>query len=242
MEIRLQKYLSMAGICSRRAGEKLMQSGRVTVNGTTVTKMGVTVDPEKDKVEVDGQRVKSVPAHQYILLYKPVGYVTTLKDEFGRPTVRQLVSGANARVYPVGRLDLDTSGLLLLTNDGELANRLMHPSYGVEKEYVVKVHDVPSPETLATLSKGVKLDDGMTSPAKVSVVKGGRLTTVLSLIIKEGRNRQVRRMLEAVDHPVVSLKRVRFGPLTLSGLQEGQWRHLADHELAELKRAVRAKR
>ena len=219
----------------------MMQAGRVAVNGTTVTEMGVTVDPEKDVVEVDGRPVKAAAAHEHLLLYKPVGYVTTLKDEFGRPTVKDLVSQAKARVYPVGRLDLDTSGLLLLTNDGELANRLMHPSYGVEKEYLAKVHDVPATETLTTLAQGVKLDDGITAPAKVRLVKGGRLTSVISLTIKEGRNRQVRRMLEAVGHPIVSLKRIRFGPLTLANVQEGLWRRLTAQELVELKRTVRMK-
>ncbi|MCW3491467.1 pseudouridine synthase [Dethiobacter alkaliphilus] len=242
MEIRLQKFLSMAGVCSRRAGEKLIESGRVTVNGSRVTAMGVTVDPENDVVEVDGRRVKVQQNNEYILLYKPVGYVTTLKDEFGRPTVKELVADIKTRVYPVGRLDLDTSGLLLLTNDGELANQLTHPSFGVEKEYLAKVHDAPKKEALEILAKGVRLDDGMTAPAKVQLVKSGRLTSVVSLIIKEGRNRQVRRMLEAVGHPVVSLKRVRFGSLTLSGLQEGRWRRLEPREIEQLKRAAGAKR
>ncbi|EEG78275.1 pseudouridine synthase [Dethiobacter alkaliphilus] len=242
MEIRLQKFLSMAGVCSRRAGEKLIESGRVTVNGSRVTAMGVTVDPENDVVEVDGRRVKVQQNNEYILLYKPVGYVTTLKDEFGRPTVKELVADIKTRVYPVGRLDLDTSGLLLLTNDGELANQLTHPSFGVEKEYLAKVHDTPKKEALEILAKGVRLDDGMTAPAKVQLVKSGRLTSVVSLIIKEGRNRQVRRMLEAVGHPVVSLKRVRFGPLTLSGLQEGRWRRLEPREIEQLRRAAGAKR
>jgi pseudouridine synthase len=238
MSLRLQKYLSMAGVSSRRAGEELIKSGRVKVNGATVTEMGVSVDPSRDRVEVDDRPVRPVAQSAYILLYKPVGYVTTVKDEFGRSTVTELVNDAGVRVYPVGRLDMDTSGLLLLTNDGELANRLTHPSYGVEKEYLARVHDIPSRQALEQLARGVMLDDGKTAPAAVRLVRGGRPTSTLSLTIKEGRNRQVRRMLEAVGHPVVSLKRVRFGPLDLTGMKQGQWRRLTPREVAELKRSA----
>lgn len=214
----------------------MILEGRVKVNGKTVREMGVTVDPEVDKIEVDDNPVAKAKKMDYLLLYKPVGFVTTMKDEFGRSTVKDLIKDAGVRVFPVGRLDMDTSGLLLLTNDGELANRLTHPSYGVEKEYLARVHDVPSNETLMTLANGVNLDDGMTAPAKVRLVKGGRPTSVVALTIKEGRNRQVRRMLEAVGHPIVSLKRTSFGPLTLAGVQESQWRRLSTQEVAELKR------
>jgi pseudouridine synthase len=238
MTVRLQKFLSMAGVCSRRAGEQMIKEGRVKVNGEMVSEMGTTVDPENDRVEVDSRLVKPVSTLAYILLYKPVGFVTTVKDEFGRSTVTELVREANVRVYPVGRLDLDTSGLLLLTNDGELANRLTHPSFGVEKEYLARVHDTPSPTTLETLANGVMLDDGKTAPAQVRLEKAGRPTSIVSLTIKEGRNRQVRRMLEAVGHPVVSLKRVRFGSLTLLGLQQGKWRSLTSQEVKDLKRAA----
>jgi len=237
--VRLQKYLSQSGVASRRNSEQLIKDGRVKVNGETVTAMGVIVSPETDKVEVDNRLVKTVILHEYFLLYKPVGYVTTVKDQFGRPTVRDLLADVKVRVYPVGRLDLDTSGVLLLTNDGDLANRLTHPSFGVEKEYLARVRDLPDAQVLATLVKGVKLDDGMTAPADVRLVKGGRPTSIVCLTIKEGRNRQVRRMLEAVGHPVVSLKRVRFGPLTLADLQEGSWRKLTIREVAQLKKQVK---
>jgi 23S rRNA pseudouridine2605 synthase len=238
MTLRLQKFLSMAGVSSRRAGEQMIKSGRVMVNGETVTEMGKTVDPAIDRVEVDGRLVKPVSLHVYVLLYKPVGYVTTMKDEFGRSTVTELVRGAGARIFPVGRLDLDTSGLLLMTNDGELANRLTHPAFGVEKEYQARVHDIPSRQVLEALARGVMLDDGKTAPAKVRLVRSGRPTSTVALTIKEGRNRQVRRMLEAVGHPVVSLKRIRFGPLTLDGLKQGQWRRLTAAEVDELKRSA----
>lgn len=238
MAVRLQKYLAMAGVASRRAGEQMIREGRVKVNGQTVTEMGVTVEPAVDQVEVDNRLVTPVAKKEYILLYKPVGYVTTLKDPYGRQTVKDLVKEVGTRVFPVGRLDLDTSGLLLLTNDGELANRLTHPSFGVEKEYLARVHDLPGSDVLHKLEKGVKLDDGYTAPAKVRLIKGSRPTSSLSLTIKEGRNRQVRRMLEAVNHPVVSLRRVRLGPLTLTGLKNGQWRRLKNEEVKALKRLV----
>lgn len=238
MTMRLQKYLSMAGIASRRAGEQMIADGRVKVNGMVIREMGVTVNPETDTVEVDNRPVRTVAEKEYIVLYKPVGYVTTLKDQFGRPTVRELVKEAKTRVFPVGRLDMDTSGLLVMTNDGELANRLTHPSFEVEKEYLVRVHDLPSPQTLTELERGVKLDDGKTAPAKVRLIKGGRPTSLVSVTVKEGRNRQVRRMLEAVGHPVASLKRVRFGTLTLDGLQEGRWRRLTAAEVKALKRSA----
>jgi pseudouridine synthase len=234
MAVRLQKYLAMAGAASRRAAEKMIMEGRVKVNGQTVTKMGVTVD----LVELDNRPVKLSAKKEYILLYKPVGYLTTLKDPYGRPTVKDLIKDVESRVFPVGRLDLDTSGLLLLTNDGELANRLTHPAYGVEKEYLVRVHDLPGSEVLQKLEKGIMLDDGCTAPAKVRLIKGGRPTSVLTLTIREGRNRQVRRMLEAVQHPVVSLKRIRFGPLTLTGMKSGHWRRLTAAEVKALKGLV----
>ncbi|MBS4030772.1 MAG: rRNA pseudouridine synthase [Clostridiales bacterium] len=237
--MRLQKYLSTAGVCSRRAGEALIKEGRVKVNGDVVTEMGVTINPDSDQVEVDGRPVKTVKKKEYILLYKPVGYVTTAKDPFDRPTVLALVRDANVRVFPVGRLDINTSGLLLLTNDGELANRLTHPSYGVEKEYLARIHDIPTAKVLNQLARGVQLEDGMTAPAQVRLVKGGRPTSQVSLTLKEGRNRQVRRMLEAVGHPVVGLKRLRFGSLTLRGMKVGEWRRLTAEEIRALRQAVK---
>ena len=235
MAMRLQKYLALCGVASRRAAEEMIAAGRVRVNGKKITRMGVLVAPAADMVEVDNRPVRPAQKYEYILLYKPEGCVTTMKDPYGRPTVKDLVRDTGARVFPVGRLDRDTSGLLLLTNDGELANRLTHPSYGIEKEYLARVKDLPSRETLQRLAAGVMLADGMTAPAKVRLVKGGRPTSLLSLTLKEGRNRQVRRMLEAVNHPVVSLKRVRLGPLTLKGLRRGEWRRLTAQEVKALK-------
>ncbi|NLN07387.1 MAG: rRNA pseudouridine synthase [Firmicutes bacterium] len=235
MTMRLQKYLALCGVASRRAAEKIIAAGRVRVNGRKVTRMGVLVDPSADRVEVDNLIVRPAEQYEYILLYKPEGCVTTMKDPLGRPTVKDLVRDVGVRVFPVGRLDRDTSGLLLLTNDGELANRLTHPSFGIEKEYLARVKDLPSRETLQRLAAGIMLAEGMTAPAKVRLIKGGRPTSLLSLTLKEGRNRQVRRMLEAVNHPVVSLKRVRLGPLTLKGLRRGEWRRLRAQEVKALR-------
>jgi 23S rRNA pseudouridine2605 synthase len=236
--MRLQKFLAAAGVCSRRAAEDMIARGRVSVNGLIVTSAGTTVDPEKDRVEVDNKPVSRLPEKTFLLLYKPVGYLTTLYDPWGRPTAGELVRDAGIRVFPVGRLDLETSGALLLTNDGELAHRLMHPSFGVPKEYQVRVSGLPVPPVLEQLKKGVLLEDGLTAPAKVRLLKSGRAASLLSLTIHEGRNRQVRRMLEAVGHPVLSLKRVRFGPLTLIGLQPGEWRRLRKEEEDALRKAV----
>ncbi len=239
--MRLQKFLAAAGVSSRRAAEEIIKEGRVAVNGTTVTEMGFIVDPKHDEVRLDNRPVVPAEKTVYLLLNKPEGYITTLHDPYGRPTVNELVSDAGVRIYPVGRLDMDTSGLLLLTNDGETAFRLAHPSYGVEKEYLARVQGLPAASTLLQLGQGVALPDGVTSPAKVRLVKGNRLNSLVALTIHEGRNRQARRMLEAVGHPVVSLKRVRFGPLTLDGLRSGQWRFLSAREVEQLRQSVVAK-
>lgn len=231
--MRLQKFLAAAGICSRRAAEEMIAQGRVRVNGVIVTSAGTTVKPERDLVEVDNKRVRQ-PEKVCLLLYKPSGYLTSLFDAWGRPTVGELVRDAGIRLFPVGRLDLETSGALLLTNDGELAHRLMHPSFGVSKEYLARVGGLPTPLVLERLRTGVLLEDGITAPARVSLVKRGRASAQISLTIHEGRNRQVRRMLAAVGHPVLSLKRVRFGPLTLTALQPGEWRRLREEEVNAL--------
>ena len=206
--------------------------GRVTVNGE-VAGVGTRVDPEVDVLEVDGALITTRTDLVHYLLHKPAGVVTTAKDTHGRPTVVGLVP-AEPRVFPVGRLDVDTEGLLILTNDGELTNRITHPSHGVEKEYLVEVEGTPSRGTLRRLREGVELDDGVTAPAKASAVADG----VLRIVLHEGRNRQVRRMCEAVGHPVRRLVRTRIGPLTDTKLQAGEWRRLTPAEVASLARAV----
>ena len=229
---RLQKVLARLGFGSRRACEELIESGSVTVNGE-VAVLGRRVDLEHDKVEVEGVPVGIRPDLAYYLLNKPAGVVTTAADPQGRPTVVALVP-AEPRVFPVGRLDADTEGLLLLTNDGDLAHRLTHPSFGVEKEYLAEVEGTPSPAALRRLRQGVELEDGTTAPAKVAAVgeHGLRIT------IHEGRKRQVRRMCEAVGHPVRRLVRTRIGPLSERRLKPGEWRPLTVPEVRSLERAV----
>src|SRR5690606_22098653 len=214
MKARLQKILSTAGIASRRASETLILEGRVTVNGETVTELGTKADPDVDDIRVDGRRVKRPASRRYILLYKPRGYITSRSDPQRRPTVMDLLvtGGVRDYVYPVGRLDYDSEGLLLLTSDGDLAERLMHPSHEVEREYHVRVRGVPDRHALDRLAKGIRLDGRKTAPATVSILKviegQGGDGALLSIAIHEGRNRQVRRMCEAIGHPVVRLRRV----------------------------------
>ncbi len=230
---RLQKVLAATGYGSRRTCEELIASGRVTVNGD-VAVLGRRVDPDTDRIEVDGAPIGVRPDLVYYLLNKPSGVVTTARDTHGRPTVVELVP-PEPRVFAVGRLDADTEGLLLLTNDGELANRIAHPSHGVDKEYLAEVAGGRvSPAALRTLREGVDLDDGRTAPAKVSQPDPG----VLRITIHEGRNRQVRRMCEAVGHPVTRLVRTRIGPLTDRALRPGAWRALTVEEWRALTAAV----
>ena len=230
---RLQKVLAQRGYGSRRICEELIAAGRVTVNGV-VAILGRRIDPENDQVEVDGNHVGVRPGLVHYLLNKPIGVVTTASDPQGRQTVVELVP-TEPRVYPVGRLDRDTEGLLLLTNDGELTNRLTHPRYGVEKEYLAEVTGIVSAASLRRLREGIELDDGMTAPARASQPTPG----VLRLTIHEGRNRQVRRMCEAIGHPVRRLVRVRIGPISDRNLPPGAWRALRPDELKALEQAVR---
>ncbi|MEY2436120.1 MAG: rRNA synthase [Acidimicrobiaceae bacterium] len=229
---RVQKVLARAGIGSRRHCEELIEEGLISINGVIAT-LGDKVDVEVDTVEVDGVPIAIAPGLVYYLLNKPAGVVTTAADTHGRPTVVEMVPG-EPRVFPVGRLDQDSEGLLLLTNDGELTHRLTHPSFGVEKEYLAEVEGEPSRGALRRLRDGVELDDGVTAPAKVSAVA----PNLLRITIHEGRNRQIRRMCEAVGHPVVRLVRSRIGTLTDRVLKPGQWRELQTEEVRALERAV----
>ena len=242
MEQRLQKVLSQAGIASRRAAEKLIAEGRVTVNGHTVREMGVKADPAVDDVRVDGSRVKTAERHRYILLYKPAGFVTTRSDPQRRRTVIELLRGVREYVYPVGRLDYDTEGLLLLTNDGDLAAMLTHPRHGVERTYEARVAGIPDEAAVERLRRGIPLDGKRTLPAEVTLLTRGRGhrelrdgNGVLVITIREGRNRQVRRMCEAVGHPVRKLTRTKIGPISDRLLKPGDWRELSAAEVRILK-------
>jgi pseudouridine synthase len=246
---RLQKILSQAGIASRRAAEKLIVEGRVTVNGKTVTELGSKAE-EGDDVRVDGRRVKTAERKRYILLYKPKGYITTRSDEKRRRTVLDLLGGVREYVYPVGRLDYDTEGLLLLTNDGDLAAHLTHPRHQVERTYEARVAGTPDADALDRLRRGIPLDGKRTLPADAELltrgphVRGkaasheGEGSAVVRLTIREGRNRQVRRMLEAVGHPVQSLTRTRIGIISDRYLKPGDWRELTPKEVATLRKQV----
>lgn len=243
--IRLQKILSAAGIASRRAAETYITDGRVSVNGQTVTALGSKADPERDDIRVDGRRVKAADRRLYILMYKPRGFITSRSDPQRRPTVIDLLAKGGVRdyVYPVGRLDYDSEGLLLLTSDGDLAAQLTHPSHEVEREYQVKVLGVPDDHDLARLSKGIVIDGRRTEPADVKVLKviegTGAEHALLSVVVKEGRNRQVRNMCEAVGHPVDRLRRVRIGPITDQHIRPGEFRELDGKEVAALKRSAK---
>jgi pseudouridine synthase len=233
---RLQKILSQAGVASRRASEQLMLDGRVTVNGATIRELGTKADPVRDDIRVDGRRIRLSERHRYVLLNKPRGYVTTRSDPQKRPTVVDLV-GIREYVYPVGRLDFESEGLLLLTNDGDLAARLTHPSHGVARVYEARVLGVPDDHDLARLARGVVIDGRRTAPAKVEALPGRRdaAHTTLQITIREGRNRQVRHMCDAIGHPVEALRRIAIGPIRDSRLKPGQWRDLTADEVEKLK-------
>lgn len=236
---RLQKILSQAGIASRRTSEQLMLEGRVTVNGAPVRELGTKADPQQDDIRVDGRRIKLPEHYRYVLLNKPTGYVTTRSDPQRRPTVMDLIGGVREYVYPVGRLDFDTEGLLLLTNDGDLAATLTHPRHGVERVYEVKVLGVPDTRDIERLSRGVTIEGRRTQPALVQLGPGRHEGhAVLRITITEGRNRQVRKMFDAIGHPVDYLRRISIGPLRDMKLRQGQWRDLTDAEVASLKRAA----
>lgn len=233
--VRLQKFMADCGVASRRASEDMIRNGLVFVNGLPA-QLGQSVDPEKDCVTVDGKPIRMQRKRVVLMLYKPRGYVSTSEDERGRKTVQEFFHDLPYRIYNVGRLDINSEGLLLMTNDGELANLLMHPRYGVTKTYRVVCDGTLSAGEIASLTNGVELDDGMTAPAKITNIRrsttGG---TAFSITIHEGRNRQIRRMLEAVGHQTLRLKREAYGPLQLGSMRPGEWRYLTDGEIDALR-------
>ncbi len=232
--MRLNKYLASCGVASRRASETLVQEGRVKINGNVVSELGIQVG-EQDKVTVDGKSVKPVTKKVYIMMHKPKGFVTTASDERGRKTVFELFN-IRERVFPIGRLDIKSEGLLLFTNDGELAHRLMHPGFKVNKTYRVKLDRDFDPKGLDALRSGIELDDGMTSPCRASFYTN--TFDRVEVRMKEGRKNQVRRMFLALGYDVVTLKRVQYGPLTLENLDRGKWRFLNSNEVRQLKMAA----
>jgi 23S rRNA pseudouridine2605 synthase len=234
-EERLQKILSQAGIASRRKAEELIQAGHVTVNGTVITELGSKADLERDHIKVNNKLLRAPKRHTYIALNKPKGCVTTMSDPEGRPTVMHLLRGVKERVFPVGRLDYNSEGLLLLTNDGEFAQRMAHPSYEVDKTYVAEVDGRVSKTTVEQLLAGVELDDGPVTVSTARVVgQGVQDRSIIELVIHEGRNRIVRRLLDHLGHPVRKLTRIAIGPVQLTGLKAGELRDLTNDELGAL--------
>lgn len=242
MQVRLQKIISAAGIASRRTAEKLIEEGRVSVNGETVTTLGSKADPDVDDIRVDERRVKGPQRHRYYLLNKPRGYVTTRSDPEQRPTVLDLLKGVKEYVYPVGRLDFDSEGLLILTNDGDLAATLTHPRHEVERVYEAQVLGVPDAHDLDRLRRGIVIDGRRTNPAQVERLTERRAdsgTSVLRITIHEGRTRQVRKMADAIGHPVRTLKRVRIGPIVDKNLSLGSYRELTADEVRRLRTSAK---
>lgn len=238
MEIRLNKFLSRAGVASRREADRMIVEGRIKVNSRVVEELGFKIDDEKDKVEVDGKKIRKAEHFVYLMLNKPEGCLVTLKDPFRRPTIIRFLPKLKERIFPVGRLDYDSSGLLLLTNDGEFTNRLTHPRYKVKKVYLVKVKGEPAPSGLLKLEKGIFLDGKKTAPAKVKLIVRAPRRSLVRVEIFEGRKREVRRMFEAIGFRVVGLERISVGGLCLGKLRKGAWRFLTRQEVCLLRKQV----
>jgi 23S rRNA pseudouridine2605 synthase len=231
---RLQKIISQAGIASRRAGEKMIAEGRISVNRAVVTELGTKADPQTDEIRVDGRLISLETEKIYLMLHKPQGYVTTLSDPQGRPIVTDLLTGVAERVYPVGRLDYDSEGLLILTNDGEFSQRIQHPRYGIPKTYRVKVEGVLLKGELKALENGIDLPDGRFAPADVRLEKTNRGSTWLTITITDGRNRVIRRAFDSIGHSVVRLVRIAVADISLGSLREGAWRMLEPREVGRI--------
>jgi 23S rRNA pseudouridine2605 synthase len=228
--------MARVGVCSRRRAEAWIREGRVTVNGELASDPAISVDPDADRIRVDGRPLRGAPPPLYLLLNKPRGVVTSLRDPQGRTTVAQLLKGVKVRVFPVGRLDFDTEGLLLLTNDGDLAQRLLHPRYGLPRTYLAKVKGIPSADALESIRRGIRIEPGMRVRAQVRLRRLLQANAWLEMTLHEGRHREVRRICESVGHPVLLLRRIRFGPLTLQGLPGGRFRPLHEWEVLTLRR------
>ncbi len=231
MELRLQKFLAEAGIASRRKAEQFIVMGKVEVNGKVVTELGTKIDTEKDTVLYEHKKVVLKQKLIYIMLHKPEGYVTTVKDQFQRATVIDLLKGVTERVYPVGRLDYDTSGLLLLTNDGDLTYRLTHPKHNIEKTYEAKLFGTPSEQNIIQFHRGVSIDGKKTEPAKLEILQKGEKYSIVRIVIQEGRNRQVRKMCQAIGKKVLALHRSKIGSIDVKDLKIGTWRYMTKDEI-----------
>ncbi|QQY80643.1 ribosomal large subunit pseudouridine synthase B [Keratinibaculum paraultunense] len=233
--MRLQKYMAKCGVASRRKSEEIILEGRVKVNGIIEKKLGTVIDPNKDVIEVDNKIINMEENKVYIMLNKPEGYVTTVKDKYSKKIVLDLIVGIDERIYPVGRLDSETTGLLLMTNDGDLTYKLTHPSYQVPKKYIALVEGIPNNKKLHKFRRGLKIDGRITAEAYIKILKEYKNTSLLEISIHEGRNRQIRKMCQHIGHPVIKLKRVAIGELELGKLEVGKWRYLTSKEVKYLK-------
>ncbi|KAB3534004.1 rRNA pseudouridine synthase [Alkaliphilus pronyensis] len=233
--MRLQKYIAACGVASRRKSEKLIESGKVKVNGEPVTEMGYKIDPDKDIVLVDGKEISEDEKKVYVVLNKPKGYITTVNDQFNRKKVTDLID-LPYRIFPVGRLDYDTSGLLLLTNDGELTYKLTHPKFKVEKTYISKIKGLLNADKINAFKNGLVIEDYITSPAKIKILSTEDNASIVEIIIREGKNRQIRKMCDAIGHPVLELKRIAMGEIKLGSLKVGAWRLLTKEEIKYIKK------
>ncbi len=236
MEIRLNKYLAQAGVASRREVDRMIVEGRIKVNGQVVQTLGYKIDDQKDRIEVEGKRVKREEGLVYLIVNKPPGILVTMKDPLRRPTIQQLLPSMKKRVFPVGRLDYDSEGILLLTNDGELAHRLLHPRFKIRKTYLAEVKGTPGLAQIARLEKGIYLDGKRTAPARIEKLRGSSKKSLFRVEIYEGRKREVKRMFEVIGHGVLHLKRIGFGGLRLGSLEPGKWRFLTRREVDSLKK------
>jgi 23S rRNA pseudouridine2605 synthase len=236
--MRLNRFLATQGVGARRTCEDIIRDGRISVNGRIVTELGLVVEADRDTVELDGDRIGTAVKLVYALLNKPAGYVVTAKDPQNRPTVFHLLEGIEQRIFPVGRLDLDVEGLLLLTNDGDLGFRLTHPRYEVEKTYQAVISGKPDKQTLHAIEEGMQLEDGPTAPIHVTVFRATKNETFLEMKMHEGRKRQIKRMWSTLGHPVISLVRTGFASITLDGVRTGQWRYLTPEEVQRLRTKV----
>ncbi|SHH50208.1 pseudouridine synthase [Tepidibacter thalassicus] len=233
--MRLNKYMALCGVASRRKSDELIKNKKVKVNGKIIDELGVDIDINKDIVEVDGKKIYLKNKKVYIILNKPEGYVTTVKDQFNRKKVLDLVENIDERIYPIGRLDYETSGLLFLTNDGELTYKLTHPKHEITKTYIAKLKGIPNENKIKEFEKGLKIENYITAPAKFKILKKENGISICEIKIHEGKNRQVRKMCKAIGHPVLSLKRVSMGNIKLGNLKKGEWRYLTEDEIKYLK-------
>lgn len=235
MTERLQKVMSEFGVASRRKCEEMIAEGKVKVNGCLIIEPGCKVDKQKDIIEVEGKAIKSLDTRLYILLNKPTGYITSAKDQFRRPTVLDLLKGVSIRVFPIGRLDYDTEGLLILTNDGDLTYRITHPKHNIDKTYRALVKGKVNPEDVMTFSRGIAIEDYVTASARLEIIRETKGNSIVDITIHEGKNRQVRKMCSAIGHEVIRLKRIKIGEIGLDSLKTGEWRYLAESEIKYLK-------